>query len=101
MPIPEIAGELISPVLRFLGYVLIDLILEVLVRGAGRIICRPFARSLDADGGVVLLIGVLFWIGVCVLGVTAYSYGETYLAIDACLDSGGRFDRLRDACVHE
>mgnify|MGYP005665281803 CR=1 FL=1 len=101
MPIAEIAGELISPILRILGYILIDLIIEVLVRGVGRIICRPFSRSLDADGGLVMLAGVMFWIAVFVLGTTAYSYVETYMAVDACLDSGGQFNRHNEAWEHD
>lgn len=100
MPIGEIAGELVGPVLRFVAHIFIDLILEALVRGAGYMICRPFFKSSDPTGGLVLFVGILFWLALFVIGVFSYSSIEMNLAVDSCLDSGGSFDYQRERCEH-
>ncbi len=99
MPVGEIAGEVSGGVFRFIVHLIIDVFLEVLVRGTGNLICRVFSRTIDPDGTLVLVIGLLFWIVVVLLGVYGYSVLESYLAVDSCLDSGGKYDYENEACI--
>jgi hypothetical protein len=69
MPLGEIAGEAIVGVVRFLGGFIVDVVLEIAIRGPGYLICRAVKKDIDSESGWVLLAGVGFWL---VLGVGAY-----------------------------
>ncbi len=100
MPIGEVAGELLSGLFRILGNMFVEITLEVLLKGLGYLICRPFAKQINPDGLVVLLVGVVAWI----LIVYGLYFGAEYVAhqldIDSCLDRGGKFNYENDSCEH-
>ena len=60
------------PVGEIVGHVLIEIVLEVLVKGPGFFIARLFKRDADPDGGWAILAGVLFWACLGGLGYLAY-----------------------------
>lgn len=62
MPVGDIVGEVLSGVLRFAGQLVGELVLELLIRGPGYLLCKPFKRDLDPDAGLVVLVGLVFWI---------------------------------------
>ncbi len=57
----EIIGEVAGGVLRFIGRMLLDVVFELLVKGVGYLICRPFKHNIDPDGALVILVGFVFW----------------------------------------
>lgn len=61
MPVGEIAGGLLGGLFRLAGQFVIEVVFELAVKGAGYLICRRFAEKVDADGVVVVSVGVLFW----------------------------------------
>lgn len=73
MPVEELASGLFSFLGRIFGYVLIDIVLEILVRGVGYLIIKalPFSKGkeIDPDSSWVLLVGFTFWV---LIGVLAY-----------------------------
>ncbi|QSX40484.1 hypothetical protein [Shewanella cyperi] len=86
MPIGEIAGELLGGVFRILGHFLIEIVLEVLIKGLGYLICRPFSKSISPDGILVIVVGLLAWaaIGVGILITFSHFHSmETGVGINA------------------
>ena len=73
MPVEELASDLFSIIGRFFGYLLIDIVLEILVKGVGYLIIKvlPFSKQkeIDPDSFQVVLAGVAFWV---LIGVMAY-----------------------------
>ncbi len=61
MPIDEIGSGLIGAILRFFGWLLLDVIVEVLIKGFGYLLCRPF-KKVDPDGFAALFVGILTWV---------------------------------------
>lgn len=68
MPIDTIFEGFLGSILRFIGWVLVDVILEILVKGLGYLICRPFGK-VDPDGLAALVFGVVGW---AILGAVGY-----------------------------
>lgn len=68
--IGEIIVEVAGGVLRFIGYVLLEGVFEVLIKGVGYLICRPFKRNVDPDGALVVVAGLVFW---AVVGGVVYA----------------------------
>lgn len=58
----EIVGGLFKVLIRFLGQIFVEILFEILIKGAGSIIVRPFTRSApDSDSFVVVVVGLVFW----------------------------------------
>ena len=62
MPLGELAGGLIGAVLRLVVYFFLEVILEIVIRGPGYLICRIFRKDVDPDGGWVATAGFAFWL---------------------------------------
>lgn len=69
MALAELAVELIAPVIKLLANFFIEVVVEVLIRGAGFIIAHPFSKKLKPDDGVVLFIGIMFWATIILAGL--------------------------------
>ena len=71
MPVEELASGLFGFIGRIFGYILIDIVLEILVRGVGYLIIKalPFSnnKEVDPDSFGVLMAGVIFWVLIGVL----------------------------------
>ncbi|UTF60903.1 hypothetical protein [Gilvimarinus sp. DA14] len=61
MPIDEIGSGLIGAIFRFFGWLLLDVVVEVLIKGLGYLLCRPF-KKVDPDGFTALFVGMLAWV---------------------------------------
>jgi hypothetical protein len=68
MPIGEIAAELLGGA----AHIVIELVLEILIRGPGYPICRIFRKDIDLESGWVVLAGLMFWAMVAIGGYFAY-----------------------------
>jgi len=91
MPVGEIAGELLGGVFKFIGRLFIEVVIELIIKGSGYLICRMFSKNVDPDGVLVILVGLIF-IGMVGWGIYfVYDYVQLQLAMDHCLDSGGEF----------
>ncbi|MDY6947725.1 MAG: hypothetical protein SXG53_18610 [Pseudomonadota bacterium] len=65
--IGDIIGEVAGGALKFVGRILFEVVFEFLIKGAGYVLCRPFARrKVDPDGGLVVVVGLVFWVVVSV-----------------------------------
>ena len=53
----EILEGLIKIVFRFF----IEFVVEILIKGLGYLICRPFNKNIDPDGLTVAIVGLLVW----------------------------------------
>lgn len=61
MPLGEIAGEVITPIFKFIARIFLEIFVELLVRGLGYLICRPFSKKIEPDDFLVLLVGLVSW----------------------------------------
>lgn len=61
MPLGDIAAGLISGAARLVAHLFLDIVIEILVRGPGYLICRLFRKDIDPEGGWVAVVGLLFW----------------------------------------
>jgi len=61
MPVEEIAGGLLGAILRFFGWVLVEIILEILIRGLGSLLCKPFKKN-EIDSSIEIIVGILAWV---------------------------------------
>lgn len=101
MPLGEIASEVLGGVFRFVGNVFLEVVLEFLIRGPGYLLCKPFKKDVDPDGGLAAFVGIIFWVVVGVGAWFIYQEASETIAIDKCLDSGGAFDYQLQKCVTE
>lgn len=92
----EIVSEVFGGIFRIISRIFIEVILEILIKGAGFLICKPFNSDVEPDGFFVLIIGLLFWVLLISIGISAYDF----FVIDSCLDSGGKYDYDSSECVH-
>lgn len=101
MPLGEIASEVLGGVFRFVGNVLLEVILEFLIRGPGYLLCKLFKKDIDPDGGLVVFVGIAFWVVISVCAWFIFQQVSESIAIDKCLDSGRAFDHQLQKCVTE
>jgi hypothetical protein len=72
MAIGEIAVELLGGAVRVVAHVVIEIVLEILIRGPGYLIYRMLRKDIDAESGWVILAGLLLWILVAIGGYFVY-----------------------------
>ena len=99
MPLEIITEGILGSIVRFIVWCIVDIFLEILVRGLGYLLCKPF-KKVDIDSLASLIVGIIAWI---VIGTSIYYFATAIshqLAIDSCLDSGGKFDYAEEQCIH-
>jgi hypothetical protein len=101
MPVGEIASEVLGRVFRFIGNAFLEVVFELFVRGPGYLLCKPFKKDVDPDGGLAALVGIAFWVAIGVGAWLLYQQVSETVAVDKCLDSGGAFDHQLRKCVTE
>ena len=73
MPLGDLASGLFGFIGRMLGHLVIDLLLEIAIKGPGYLLARSMRRRgsgpVDPDGWLVGLLGIGFWI---IVGGAAY-----------------------------
>jgi hypothetical protein len=72
MPIGDIAGEALGGVFRFVGRLLFEVVVEVLIQGTGHVILRTVRSKSEPGETACTLVGLLFWATVIVLGWFLY-----------------------------
>jgi hypothetical protein len=92
------AGEIAAGLLRLFAWFFVEVVLEVLVKGAGYLICRLFNKQVNPDGFPVIFTGLFFWGLIGCLGYVGYLFVVQQIAIDSCLDFGGAFNYGDDVC---
>lgn len=99
MPAGEIAFELLGGLLRWIGYFVAETLFEVLIKGLGYLIWKPFLRNVDPNGALAVFTGILAWLLIGFGGYWLYDYISVKLFIDRCLDSGGQYDYQYQSCI--
>lgn len=56
MPLGEIAGEVLGGLLRLVAQFFLDVVLEIIIKLPGYIICRLFSKNVDPDGVLVVVV---------------------------------------------
>ena len=90
----EIVGEVFSGIFRFILRFFADIIVDLLIKGAGYLIYRPFNKDIDPDSFRVIMVGLVAWALIIFAG---YQF-MTFIEIDSCLDSGGRYNYQLSEC---
>jgi hypothetical protein len=63
---------LLAGAVRVAAHIVIEIVLEILIRGPGYLICRMLRKDIDAESGWVTLAGLLLWILVAIGGYFVY-----------------------------
>lgn len=92
MPIGEIAGEVLGGALRVIGRILVEVVFEICIKGLGYLVCRPFSRSVNFDGVLVAVVGLVTWAIILIALYFGYELISAQIEIDQCLDSGGSYN---------
>ena len=58
MPLGDIAGG----ALRLIAQFFLEIVLEIVIRRPGYLICRLFKKDIDPEGGWVAATGIVFWV---------------------------------------
>jgi len=78
MPVEELAAGLFHLLGRFLGYFLLEIVFEILIKGPGYLIVKYLLGGnkdeRDPDGILVLFMGIAFWLAIVLLGYLVYTY---------------------------
>jgi hypothetical protein len=61
MPLGEIASEVLGGLLRLVAQIFLEVVVEILIKGPGYVVCRFFSKNADPDGVSVIVTGILFW----------------------------------------
>ena len=72
MPVDEIVGGLLGAILeivvgllggmlRFFGWVFGEIIVQLLIRGLGSLLCKPFKKN-EVNSSIEILVGILAWL---------------------------------------
>lgn len=74
MPLDSIFEGFFGGVLRVILWVAVEIVFEILIKGLGYIICRPFKKT-DIDDNLCAVVGIVAWIIlvvvlVCFFGLT-------------------------------
>ncbi len=72
MPLGDIAGEALGGVFRFIGRLLFEVVVELLIQGAGHVILRTVRPKSEPSETACTLVGLVFWATVIVLGWLVY-----------------------------
>lgn len=70
----DAVGELLGGVLRFVGRILVELVVELLLYGTGHLLLKPFYRGKEPSDGLCALVGLLAWAAFAVAAFMAYRY---------------------------
>ncbi|MCC7247481.1 MAG: hypothetical protein IT473_02550 [Lysobacter sp.] len=68
MPLADIASGLFEGLARLV----VEIVFELLIKGAGFVIVRPLYPRANPDGALVVVVGLAFWAGVIAFCVFAY-----------------------------
>ena len=98
MPIGEIAGEVLGGVLRIIGRALAEVVFEICIKGLGYLVCRPFSHSVNPDGALVAVVGLIAWLLILFALYFSYEFISVQIEIDRCLDSGGSYNHQTSQC---
>jgi len=74
MPLGEVSGELLGGIFRLIAWFAGEVVLDLLIRVPGYLICRALGHQVDPDGVAATLVGVLFWAVVGFAGSIAWFY---------------------------
>lgn len=66
MPIADIAVEVLEAAVRVIGRVLVEVVFEFLIQGAGDLLIRMFRPRPEPSDAACTLVGLLFWISVAI-----------------------------------
>lgn len=61
MPVDSIVEGFLGGILRIILWVAVEIIFEILIKGLGYIICRPFKKR-AVDDGLCAFVGIAAWI---------------------------------------
>lgn len=61
MPLDSVVEGFLGGVLRIVLWVAVEIIFEILIKGLGYIICRPFKKT-EIDDSLCALVGIVAWV---------------------------------------
>ncbi len=74
----ELLSFVFSTIYRFFSYLLMDIILDVLIKGAGYLLIKalPFSKkkTISPDGFLSITLGLIFWVSIGMMIYWLYSY---------------------------
>lgn len=66
MPLDSIVEGFFGGVLRVIIWVAVEIVFDILIKGLGYIICRPFKKA-DVDDNLCAFVGIVTWVLIVLL----------------------------------
>lgn len=73
----DAVGELLGGVLRFVGRMLVEVVVELMLYGTGHLLLKPFYRDKEPSEGLCALVGLLAWAVFAAVAFMAYRYVQS------------------------
>lgn len=100
MAIDELGFGLLAAIGRFIAWIFVDILMEILIKGLGYLLCKPF-KTVDFDGITSFWVGLIGWLVIAAIGFAVWSSLSKQIGIDICLDSGGRYNYTTCSCEYK
>ncbi|WP_145985505.1 hypothetical protein [Marilutibacter maris] len=62
MPLDDIAGDMLRGALRLARYIVVDLIVELVLKAPGYVLIKLFRPRATPDDDICGLVGIIFWL---------------------------------------
>ncbi|RYV01229.1 hypothetical protein SOPP22_12535 [Shewanella sp. OPT22] len=92
----DVIFEALASTFKFVFRFLVETIVEVLIKGAGYLVVRPFTKKVNSDSFLVVLTGITFWVLLFVSSI----YGFRYWEASNCIALEGAFNHQTKQCEH-
>lgn len=100
MLIDEVAAGIFGAIFRFLSRIFFEVIIEILIKGLGHFVCRPF-KKVDIDSAAAVIVGLITWVIIIIMVILTYDWLSKSISIDSCLDDGGRYNYETSICEYK
>ena len=81
MAIDELGFGLLAAIGRFIAWIFVDILMEILIKGLGYLLCKPL-KTVDFDGITSFWVGLIGWLVIAAIGFAVWSSLSKQIGID-------------------
>lgn len=77
MPVGDVAGEALGGVIRFVGRVFVEFVLELLIQGTGGVVLKLLRPRHEPGETAAAIVGLVVWLVVAAVGYGLHAASST------------------------